>query len=237
MTARYGRSFSLHPALSLFLLAGFLLTVSALPSLAAEPSAPPAPAAAVAVPVPVVDTNFACYQCHSKKEITPWITKTWAESLHAARGVKCPDCHGNHDAGFDSKEFTPLPGPDKCAKCHPIRVKEMMSSKHAGTTKCTSCHPRHTFSLNVARNPKICTTCHTGSAHVQSYLNSKMGVVYESLGMGSAATCQTCHMPERTHNVNLTIDNKELMLKVCNQCHSASFAGEVLSTGSFKSHW
>ena len=23
-----------------------------------------------------VDTNFPCYQCHSKKEITPWIAST-----------------------------------------------------------------------------------------------------------------------------------------------------------------
>lgn len=182
-----------------------------------------------------VDTTFDCYQCHIK--ITPWIAKTWLESAHAAKGVKCPDCHGNHDAGFDSPEFTPLPGPDKCIKCHPIRVKEMLASKHSGVTKCTSCHPRHTFSLKVAKSPEICMTCHMSSQHVQGYRRSKMGVVYETQGAGYSATCQTCHMPDRTHNVNITLDNRDQMLKVCNNCHSASFAGKVLSEGSFKAHW
>ncbi|HLB25052.1 MAG TPA: multiheme c-type cytochrome [Nitrospirota bacterium] len=184
-----------------------------------------------------VDTDFPCYQCHVKKEITPWVAATWAESLHALRGVKCPDCHGNHDSGFDSPEFTALPKSDKCMKCHPIRVKETLAGKHANVTKCTSCHPRHTFSLQVARNPEICMTCHLGSSHVQSYVRSKMGVVYRTLGPRYSATCQTCHMPDRDHNVNDTVSNRELMLKVCNQCHAASFAGRVLSEGSLKVHW
>jgi len=186
---------------------------------------------------PGVDTNFSCYGCHSKKEITPWITMTWAVSMHAAKGVKCNDCHGNHDAGFDSPDFTAHPGPEKCAGCHPVRVKETMASKHGGAIKCTSCHPRHTFSLRVARDPAICETCHLNSAHVQGYGKSKMGVVYQVMGMGYSATCETCHMPDKNHNVNTTLDNKELMLKACNQCHSASFAGEVLKGGTFKAHW
>jgi hypothetical protein len=199
------------------------------PALSADEAAPPAKGG--------VDTNFACFGCHSKKEITPWITRTWAESLHAAKGVKCPDCHGNHDLGFDSKDFTALPGPEVCMKCHPLKVKETLASKHSGVVKCTSCHPRHTFSLAVARNPEICMTCHVGSNHVQSYSRSKMGVVYRTMGPGYSATCQTCHMPDKDHNVNDTIENKELMLKVCNACHSASFAGKVLSEGAFRTHW
>jgi len=184
-----------------------------------------------------VDTNFACYSCHSKKEITPWITQTWLESMHAKYGVKCPACHGNHEAGFDSPEFTALPGPDKCAPCHPVRVKETLAGKHAGSVKCTSCHPRHSFSLKVARNPMICSTCHLGSAHVQGYGKSKMGVIYETEGAGRSATCETCHMPGKNHNISDTLQNRELMLKICNQCHSASFAGRVLSSGAFKTHW
>jgi hypothetical protein len=216
----------------------YILAISAFFFIASGRPAFPAETAPAAAPATgAVDTDFACYNCHSKKEITPWITTTWAESVHAAKGIKCPACHGNHDAGFDSPEFTALPGPDKCMGCHPLRVKEMMASKHNKTAKCTSCHPRHSFSLKVARNPAICMTCHLNSAHAQGYKNSKMGVVYETLGAGNGATCQTCHMPDKVHNVNLTLENKELMLKVCNQCHSASFAGEVLTSGSFKTHW
>lgn len=190
-----------------------------------------------ASPAAAVDTKFDCYQCHNKKEITPWITMTWAESLHAKKGVKCPDCHGNHDSGFDSVEFTARPKSDKCMPCHPLKVKEVMASKHSGAVKCTSCHPRHTFSLEVARNPMICATCHLDSTHVQGYSKSKMGVVYETLDSNYSATCQTCHMPDGSHDVDMTLDNRELMLKVCNKCHSASFAGEVLSSGRFKTHW
>jgi len=184
-----------------------------------------------------VDTNFDCYGCHSKKEITPWIARTWLESLHAKKGVKCPDCHGSHDEGFKSPKFTKLPGPDKCMPCHPTKVKETMASKHGGVTKCTSCHIRHSFSLKVAMDPKICMTCHQGSPHVQEYGRSKMGVVYDAEGPGNSATCQTCHMPDFIHNVGLTIEKKELMLKVCNQCHSASFVGTALTSGTFKDHW
>jgi len=184
-----------------------------------------------------VDTDFSCYQCHSKPEITPWITATWLKSKHASSGVKCSDCHGTHDEGFDSPDFTPLPGPQVCNKCHPINVKETIASAHANVVKCTSCHPRHTFSLDVARNPKICSSCHSGDKHVDGYANSKMGVIYSTEGPGSAATCQSCHMPGGTHNVNQTIDNKDQMLKVCNKCHSASFAGEVLKSGRLGAHW
>lgn len=184
-----------------------------------------------------VNTAFDCYQCHSKKEITPWITKTWAGSRHAAAGVLCGDCHGNHDGGFDSPEFTALPGPDVCKKCHPIKVNETMGGAHANVVKCTSCHPRHTFSLEVAKNPSICNTCHFGDKHVDGYAKSKMGVVYTTEGPGNSATCQTCHMPESTHNVGLTVKNRELMLKVCNQCHSASFAGKGFAEGGFTAHW
>lgn len=211
----------------------------------APPAAPAAPADSAAAsqaapqgaPQAAIDTNFSCYNCHSRKEITPWIAKTWLESKHAKMGVKCPDCHGNHDAGFDSPEFTPRPGPDKCAKCHPIHVKEMLASKHAGVVKCTSCHPRHTFSLQVARDPMICATCHLSSSHVQDYRRSKMGVIYQVMGPGNSATCQTCHMPDGTHNVSASLASKEEMLKICNQCHSASFAGRILTEGSLKSHW
>ncbi|MBI5190087.1 MAG: cytochrome c3 family protein [Nitrospirae bacterium] len=184
-----------------------------------------------------VDTEFSCYQCHGKKEITPWIAMTWSESKHARGGVKCDSCHGNHDKGFDSGEFTPLPGPEKCAPCHPINVKQTLAGKHAGLVKCSSCHPRHTFSLEVAQDPLICMTCHLESKHVQGYRNSKMGAVYRVLGPGMSATCVTCHMPDGEHNVSLTLKNPELMLKVCNQCHSGAFAGEVLKTGKFNLHW
>ncbi len=184
-----------------------------------------------------VKTDFSCYQCHSKKEITPWITKTWSESAHARKGVLCSDCHGNHDQGFDSAEFTALPGPEVCRECHPLKVKETLAGAHAAVVKCTSCHPRHTFSLNVAKNPMICSTCHSGDLHVDGYKTSKMGVIYMTEGPGSAATCQTCHMPEGQHDVSRTLKNRDEMLKICNECHSASFAGEVLKSGSFKTHW
>lgn len=179
---------------------------------------------------------FSCYECHSKGGVTPWIATTWAGSRHAQTGVICSKCHGDHDSGFDSETFIPKPGPDICGECHPLRVKEAQAGPH-NMVKCTSCHPRHSFSLNVAKNPDICTTCHYGGGHVDGYARSKMGVIYKTEGPDAAATCQTCHMPGGTHDVSKTLADESAMLKVCNECHSASFAGRVLSGETFSSHW
>ena len=103
-----------------------------------------------------------------------------------------------------------------CGGCHKIGLKTeddikliKKESPGFGTASCDSCHTRHTFSVEEARQPQACQTCHTGFDHPQweMYSGSKHGVRYQLKQNGvlpesaSAPTCQTCHMPEGNHEV------------------------------------
>jgi len=78
-----------------------------------------------------------------------------------------------------------------------------------GSAQCDSCHTRHTFSVEEAKQPQACETCHMGFDHPQweMYSSSKHGVRYDLkqrkvIPADSAApTCQTCHMQEGNHEV------------------------------------
>ena len=103
-----------------------------------------------------------------------------------------------------------------CGSCHKIgikteaEIKELRkSSPGFGTASCDSCHTRHTFSIQEARQPQACQTCHTGFDHPQweMYSGSKHGVRYllkqakVLAETASAPTCQTCHMQDGNHEV------------------------------------
>ena len=88
---------------------------------------------------------------------------------------------------------------------------------------CTVCHTRHSFSIEEARKPESCASCHLGPDHpdIEIYENSKHGHIYASEGESwkwdspvnewepgdyRAPTCSTCHMSgigdlQSTHNV------------------------------------
>ena len=73
---------------------------------------------------------------------------------------------------------------------------------------CIACHTRHAFSLEEARKPEACYTCHMGPDHpnYEAYMSSKHGSIYAARGdawdwtqpMASAQweapTCAYCHM-------------------------------------------
>jgi hydroxylamine dehydrogenase len=73
---------------------------------------------------------------------------------------------------------------------------------------CIACHTRHAFSLEEARKPEACYTCHMGPDHpnYESYMSSKHGSIYVARGrtwdwsrpMAEAQwetpTCAYCHM-------------------------------------------
>jgi hypothetical protein len=79
------------------------------------------------------------------------------------------------------------------------------------TGSCVACHTRHRFSIEEARRPAACASCHLGPDHpdIEVYENSKHGQIYATEGhewrWDSAAdawepgdyrapTCATCHM-------------------------------------------
>lgn len=73
---------------------------------------------------------------------------------------------------------------------------------------CIACHTRHSFSLEEARKPEACFTCHMGPDHpnYEAYMSSKHGSFYAARGKDwnwtaplaqarwDAPTCAYCHM-------------------------------------------
>ena len=109
-----------------------------------------------------------------------------------------------------------IEGTKGCGGCHKIGLKTEADIKELkkagagfGVASCDACHTRHTFSVQEARQPQACQTCHMGFDHPQweMYSTSKHGVrallrqtktVPESI---AGPTCQTCHMQDGNHEV------------------------------------
>jgi hypothetical protein len=110
-----------------------------------------------------------------------------------------------------------IEGMKGCGGCHKIGLKTEAEIKDLkkegagfGVASCDACHTRHAFSVQEAKQPQACQTCHMGFDHAQweMYSASKHGVRYllkqnktlpETV---SAPTCQTCHMENGHHGVN-----------------------------------
>jgi len=198
-----------------------------------------------------------CVNCHQK--VTPGIVNDWQLSKHSKNKIDCAMCHGDQHKSAKDVAKAKIPTPETCADCHPERVKQFKSGKHAaawaamkamptahwqpmslmegmkgcggchkiglkteaeikelkkggagfGVASCDACHTRHTFSVQEARQPQACQTCHMGFDHPQweMYSGSKHGVRYllkqnKTLpATASAPACQTCHMQGRNHEV------------------------------------
>lgn len=146
----------------------------------------------------------------------------------------CYDCHeaqvsqflkGKHSIAWAAVKAMPtthmLPTPlddgmKGCGGCHKMGVKseeelERLKAEGSifGNASCDACHTRHTFSLDEARQPEACQTCHMGFDHPQweMYSSSKHGVRYGLIQKGilpertAAPRCQTCHMIGGNHEV------------------------------------
>ncbi len=146
----------------------------------------------------------------------------------------CATCHetqvkqfmgGKHAAAWAAMKAMPTihwqpmamtEGMKGCGGCHKLGVKtaaEIQELKKQGAgfgvASCDACHTRHTFSVQEARQPQACETCHMGFDHPQweMYSGSKHGVRYllkqtKTLPETAAApTCQTCHMQDGNHAV------------------------------------
>ncbi|MGB5573037.1 MAG: multiheme c-type cytochrome [Thermoanaerobaculia bacterium] len=146
----------------------------------------------------------------------------------------CNDCHsdqvtqfsaGKHALAWAAMEAMPtthaLPmaltqGMKGCGGCHKLGIKSdeaIQTLKDEGSkfghASCDACHTRHSFSLEEARQPQACQTCHMGFDHPQweMYSASKHGVRYLLKQNGilpetaAAPTCQTCHMRNGDHEV------------------------------------
>jgi hypothetical protein len=132
---------------------------------------------------------------------------------------------GKHAAAWAAMKAMPtahwqpmalMEGMKGCGGCHKIGLKteaEIKDLKKSGPgfglASCDACHTRHTFSVQEAKQPQACQTCHMGFDHPQweMYSGSKHGVRYllkqnKTLPQTVAApTCQTCHMQGGNHEV------------------------------------
>jgi hypothetical protein len=155
------------------------------------------------VKIPTPDT---CAQCH-QTQVDQY--KKGKHSLAWAAMKAMPTIHWQPMAMIE--------GEKGCGGCHKIGMKSPaelaeLSQQHGsefGAAACDSCHTRHTFSVDEAKQPQACQSCHMGFDHPQweMYSASKHGV-RDSLKQlkvlpdtASAPTCQTCHMQEGNHEV------------------------------------
>jgi len=152
--------------------------------------------------IPTPDT---CAQCHS---IQVEQYKSGKHSIAWAAMQAMPTIHW--------QPMVLTKGKKGCGGCHKIGLKtedEIKDLKKEGsifgTASCDSCHTRHIFSVEEAKQPQACQTCHMGFDHPQweMYSTSKHGVRYLLKQnkilpeTASAPTCQTCHMSEGNHSV------------------------------------
>lgn len=226
-----------------------------------------------------MDPGF-CIHCH--QQVTPGLFQSWVESKHAKKGVHCMSCHIDHQAASEQKAMV---FPDKCGECHKKELAEFRQSRHSIgfermriqgeylsipqeiraafcerchiiEKRCNSCHTSHKFSLEEARDPDACGSCHLGPdhPHKEMYDTSLHGTIYKvTQDPDRAPRCITCHMPKGTHNSSFgiargpvgtgaeVVDLKETpisqeeqqrrrqeMIGVCTGCHSKRFSREQL---------
>ncbi|MDP2209595.1 MAG: multiheme c-type cytochrome [Bacteroidota bacterium] len=174
--------------------------------------------------------DITCSTCHGKEHNSA----TTVELVKIPTPEKCAECHdekveqykkGKHALAWAAMKAMPtahmqpmalMEGMKGCGGCHKIGMKteaEIKDLKKSGAgfgvASCDACHTRHTFSVQEAKQPQACQTCHMGFDHPQweMYSSSKHGVRYllkqnKTLPENTAApTCQTCHMQEGNHEV------------------------------------
>ena len=118
-----------------------------------------------------------CIQCHGG-QTGPLgePVDLWRQSVHAANGISCHDCHGGDPTDFamamsPERGFIGVPADEEipafCGRCH-VGVKEdYLQSAHgqalgAGGPQCVTCHGNHAVKTATPDliNPQDCSRCH-----------------------------------------------------------------------------
>jgi len=175
-------------------------------------------------------SDIGCVVCHGDQHTSA----TDISKVKTPTPDTCADCHadqvaqykkGKHAMAWAAMLAMPtihwqpmamVEGEKGCGGCHTIGMKsttEIADLRHGGAAfgaaACDSCHTRHTFSVEEARQPQACESCHMGFDHPQweMYSSSKHGVRHELKDLkvlpasAAAPTCQTCHMQDGNHEV------------------------------------
>jgi hydroxylamine dehydrogenase len=154
------------------------------------------------VKIPTPDTCATCHQAQVEQYKKGKHAMAWAAML------AMPTIHWQPMAMIE--------GQKGCGGCHKIGLKSPQdmaelsrTENDFGTAACDSCHTRHTFSVEEAKQPQACESCHMGFDHPQweMYSSSKHGVRVDLKQRkilpadAAAPTCQTCHMQDGNHEV------------------------------------
>jgi hydroxylamine dehydrogenase len=176
------------------------------------------------------EAGIDCSECHGSQHMTA----KDVEKVVLPTPDVCGKCHetqvtqfksGKHALAWAAMNAMPtihwqpmalIEGMKGCGGCHKIGLKSPEEIKQLknqggdyGMASCDACHTRHTFSVEEAKQPQACETCHMGFDHPQweMYSGSKHGVrallKQEKLLPESfaAPTCQTCHFQNGDHGV------------------------------------
>jgi len=172
--------------------------------------------------------DVSCVDCHGDKHSTAEDYKN-AQLPDEHVCAECHQdqfdsfAKGKHNFGWTSLNAIPAThfAPDElieggrgCGGCHNMGIKSEEQKKEQldkgyryQNNSCDECHTRHSFSKKEANNPRACQQCHMGYDHPQweMWSSSKHGARWFAKQNGDlpadavAPTCQTCHLPDGTH--------------------------------------
>ncbi|GMT39175.1 hypothetical protein NHP20013_13000 [Helicobacter bizzozeronii] len=191
------------------------------------------------VPISVLVSTNTCAKCHEKE------VDEFRHSGHVRGAVQIFAKESMRDLmrlveGRGHPDLGRAPEATGCTQCHGSIIKldkhrrptpETWPTYGIGTAfpdgslgNCASCHSAHKFSLEEARKPAACASCHLGPDHpdIEIYNNSMHGHIFNAEGNKwnfdaapgtwkvpdfRAPTCATCHMSGNsksavTHNVS-----------------------------------
>ncbi len=149
-----------------------------------------------------------CVDCH--KKVTPDIVSDWQLSKHSISGIECSACHGKqHQTALDTSNVT-MPTPDTCAVCHPLKVKQFKSGKHAfGWASMKAMPTIHWQPMMLTEGMKGCGGCHKIGLKTDNEIKElkNEGVVF------GVASCDACH----TRHTFSVIEASQP--QACQTCH------------------
>ena len=193
----------------------------------------------------------------------------------------CSQCHetqvaqfkkGKHAMAWASMKAMPTihwqpmamtEGEKGCGGCHKIgdksaaeiaELRHNSSGTEFGAAQCDACHTRHTFSVEEARSPQACETCHMqdGNHEVRTawgFLAVRLPLPEDKQWAADRATILQAlgvldpqGQPTKLVDVVKAADlarltqedwqrERDKMIKTCNQCHSVNFAKQQLQQG------
>ena len=129
-----------------------------------------------------------CVDCHRK--VTPNIVLDWKLSRHSQNDIDCSVCHGSRHRSEVDVANAEIPTPETCAGCHPERVRQFGSGKHAFAWAAMKAMPTtHWKPMELIEGMKGCGGCHKiGLKSAQEIQELKS----DGAGFG-LASCDACH--------------------------------------------